>query len=456
MMELWGGRHLSRGETIAYGPIPEYNGIGYPTGERRTHCSLQIDLRDDAAERLVTFSNLIRGDLLAEKGIEVHPHVTALYGLDEIDNDTLSEFFQNQSPIDMTFGATSLFVVPDKYDVLKCDVASPGLRALNARIAATFPHEDTQPSYRPHATIAYLRPGMGATLTGKSPLAGIRYVADCISFCNYSGDRSVFKFMGTPESNDDAKELETPSLLEMMQTSPGKTVMSAGGMSFVEKARQFKAKVNDDGSLKWSKGDDGHHYARGVNHKYAIGQSGGKFNLHTRDNMHGNVELHSQHKNSTDAIAAANEHHKKYTMKGMPQSEVEHNYNKVNKMSASESPTLIQSVMQMSAAGGMPDVGGAAMMMSLHGKDRETDIGPELHGHLTGKIHEAQNRRDWSKLPADYHKDAVKKLKEYLQPHFRGQANNHIRARAKLSKATDFPHFHEAVSMLRGSKAHLS
>lgn len=70
--------------------------------------------------------------------------------------------------------------------------------------------------------------------------------------------------------------------------------------------------------------------------------------------------------------------------------------------------------------------------------------------HLHGIVTTHQSRRDWSKLPDSFHTDAIKKLKEELKPHLRGNGNNEIKARTAVSKASNFDEIHSALEHLHG------
>jgi hypothetical protein len=105
-------------------------------------------------------------------GREKDTHVTVKWGiLLSEPNDKLKEIANTTKPFPVRIGRVSLFK-NDKYDVVKLDIVSPGLRALNARIRGTIPNEETYPTYKPHCTVAYVKKGSCDKLAGQ-PVFGV-------------------------------------------------------------------------------------------------------------------------------------------------------------------------------------------------------------------------------------------------------------------------------------------
>lgn len=95
-------------------------------------------------------------------GKEDEPHVTVLYGFSEnTDVDKIEQLLQKlKKPIEVTFTKIDLFE-NDKFDVVKFNVESPVLHKLHNYFKKNFENSDKYPSYQPHATIAYVKKGMG-------------------------------------------------------------------------------------------------------------------------------------------------------------------------------------------------------------------------------------------------------------------------------------------------------
>lgn len=107
-------------------------------------------------------------------GLEDEPHTTLLYGLhsNEIPDEKVMEICKSKQFGPLTLTNPSLFE-NDQYDVLKFDVINPILNEINAELSK-LPHTTNFPDYHPHATIAYLKPGMGKKYVEK--LAGQTYI----------------------------------------------------------------------------------------------------------------------------------------------------------------------------------------------------------------------------------------------------------------------------------------
>jgi len=90
-------------------------------------------------------------------GKEHEPHVTILFGLhdDVPDADVEEEIDKIKTP-ELSFKGISAFSNA-KFDVLKFDVESKDMHALNKKFKE-FPYTSDFPDYHPHATICYLKP----------------------------------------------------------------------------------------------------------------------------------------------------------------------------------------------------------------------------------------------------------------------------------------------------------
>lgn len=101
---------------------------------------------------------------LAKDGIEAHPHVTILFGLEQVGGEItqqLQQILGNFGPFEVTLSKLSLFTGGKDGDVLKVDIDSPHIHQLHELLAVTIPHEETFKDYLPHLTLAYLDPTLG-------------------------------------------------------------------------------------------------------------------------------------------------------------------------------------------------------------------------------------------------------------------------------------------------------
>lgn len=138
----------------------------------REFSSTQVNIGGSAAKRMKALGAKIPDGDLTEDGREDDTHITVKFGLHDGKPlrrlvDALSGF----GPVRATLGKTSLFQNEDA-DVVKVSVQSPDLHRLNKLIARTVKCTDTHPTYIPHATIAYVKPGRGRKYAGDDTLAG--------------------------------------------------------------------------------------------------------------------------------------------------------------------------------------------------------------------------------------------------------------------------------------------
>lgn len=189
------------------------------TGEPHDHSSTQLQLPPLVAGRVRQAAAAIDEADLAEDGREADPHITVKYGLDTDDAARVAEVLADQPPIEVSLGKTSLFENDDA-DVVKVDVDSPALHALNKKIADAIEHTDTHPDYKPHVTLAYVKPGAGKKYAGDAALAGQTVTLDRLVFSDRDGKKTEFKLGGTP----------TPAAQATAPTSPAATPDASGSV----------------------------------------------------------------------------------------------------------------------------------------------------------------------------------------------------------------------------------
>jgi 2'-5' RNA ligase len=96
-------------------------------------------------------------------GLEEIPHVTVVYGIheDEIDEETISNVMEeNMKPLTVTIEEVDIFEGKD-YDVVKYNIPVTDQLMKYRKLFLKFPNTQSYPEYKPHMTIAYVKPGTG-------------------------------------------------------------------------------------------------------------------------------------------------------------------------------------------------------------------------------------------------------------------------------------------------------
>lgn len=179
-----------------------------PAASNEKRGSTQVNIPEQEAKPILDFvksipaSELYEGDKPGEYGRETEPHVTALYGLTGLGDDVrlVKGVAKKHSPIDLTLGKMSVFSNPDShYDVLKLDVESPGLHAMNASLK-NLPYKSDFPNYHPHLTLAYLKKGQAQKYVGDTRFEGEKITIPELT--HSSAERVKTKIALTPKQED--------------------------------------------------------------------------------------------------------------------------------------------------------------------------------------------------------------------------------------------------------------
>lgn len=189
--------------TAAEEKAPEITKVEAKPEEKVTYdySSTQTNLPLTArpVQKILAFGKQIPDNMLAEDGREETPHITVKYGLHGEDPAEVQKLLADEGPITVTLGKTSVFpaaTTGQPYDVVKVDVESPDLHRLNAKIADALPHTDTFPTYEPHITVAYVKPGEGQKYADKEFVEGMKLTLPSIHFSSKSGELTEIPLKG--------------------------------------------------------------------------------------------------------------------------------------------------------------------------------------------------------------------------------------------------------------------
>lgn len=127
-------------------------------------------------------------------GLEDNPHVTVIYGIheDEIDPETIANVIKaNMKPITLKVEEVDIFE-NDEYDVVKYNVPVTDELQSYRDLFMKFPNTQKYSEYKPHMTIAYVKPG-----TGKKYKRKLREPFE-VTF-----NKGVYSYHDNPEDPDD-------------------------------------------------------------------------------------------------------------------------------------------------------------------------------------------------------------------------------------------------------------
>ena len=101
-----------------------------------------------------------------EHGISRNPHITILFGLLDlmVPPQMVMDVMQKFDAPHIQFKGISIFEHKD-FDVVKIDVISADLAEMHDSLRQ-LPHVDQFPTYKPHATIAFVKKGTGKKYVG--------------------------------------------------------------------------------------------------------------------------------------------------------------------------------------------------------------------------------------------------------------------------------------------------
>lgn len=202
--------------------------------------STQMNLPAEIARTVLAFAESIPPDKVVpkEEGQD-EPHITVLYGIDPGDAGPVKTALAGASPVRIKLGKMSIFENDDA-DVLKVDVDSPEIEAMNRKLREEVPHVEKQIEYVPHLTVAYLKPGDGAEYVGKAitGVTGKRMRLAVVQFSSKNGKTEDIALDESGQSRPSGvNSVAGPAKAEVPQ-SPSQPAVGRAGASTQQQVQE--------------------------------------------------------------------------------------------------------------------------------------------------------------------------------------------------------------------------
>lgn len=181
----------------------EHYGLEEKCGCQYDHSSTQFDFDDEIADKIKEYSSKIPDEHIYTDendpsfGREDEIHTTVLYGLKDEEPDEVDALLKSVEPFEVKLGDISYFENDDKpYDVMKVDIESDDLHALNGLLQKSVEFDTDFPSYIPHCTVAYLKKDFPKDSVNKSMFNGLTQTVNEIIFSSKNGTKSPLRLAG--------------------------------------------------------------------------------------------------------------------------------------------------------------------------------------------------------------------------------------------------------------------
>ena len=158
------------------------------------YASTQVNLPEAIAKRVMDWGKEnIPDDEISDtdenQGREDNPHITILYGIVDQSPQPVIDLLQGKPQVKATLGKISIFE-NDDYDVVKIGVESDDLAEFQEIIWDEVEHESDYPEYKPHVTIAYVKPGSGSLYSGSTEFEGTEIIFDTVVFSSSDNEKT--------------------------------------------------------------------------------------------------------------------------------------------------------------------------------------------------------------------------------------------------------------------------
>ncbi len=168
----------------------------------------------DAYHAVLDLRSDIPDEDLAGKGKRIGPtHVTVRYGIQTDDTSTIEAYLSRQAPMTATLGATTSFPPSESSEhaaVVIAPVECPELFSLNERLADVGDFTEPTFDYKPHATVAYVKPEVVERYVGNDTTEGKTFTISEVTVISRDRQEKVISLNGKPRD----KAMVEPALKE--------------------------------------------------------------------------------------------------------------------------------------------------------------------------------------------------------------------------------------------------
>lgn len=260
--------------------------------------STQADIPEhsEAHQALESARGAIAEVDLAGKGKDIGGnHVTIRYGIKSDDVDGVRNFLRKQAPFEATLGKTEKFDPTEQSEgaaVVKAPIDSPEMHRINRELEKHGDFIDPTFDYKPHATVAYVKPEAADKYVGMDSTHGKKFMVDSITISGRDGSQEVVKLQGQAK---DAVQAPT-------ETPEGKPIPSGAQMMSPKKIEadprrfQFRTEMSESGLgdvehynpdlggviSVWKDPEDGKTYVVNGHHRLDLAKRAGADNVLVR------------------------------------------------------------------------------------------------------------------------------------------------------------------------------